>query len=74
MAQPTFLTLWDDERFVTNKANAAGTGRGEIEMTEEPRSLASQELFDGRDEVVIIHNGARYRLRITRQDKLILTK
>lgn len=38
------------------------------------RTLTSSELFDGAAEVVILHNGAQYRLRITRQDKLILTK
>lgn len=38
------------------------------------KTLASSELFAGATEVVIVHNGAQYRLRITRQDKLILTK
>nr|WP_282558830.1 hemin uptake protein HemP [Devosia litorisediminis] len=31
-------------------------------------------MFGGDDEIVVLHNGAPYRLRITRQDKLILTK
>ena len=39
-----------------------------------PRIVTSRELFDGETEVLIVHNGAQYRLRITRQDKLILTK
>lgn len=34
----------------------------------------SRELFRGRDELVIEHDGSRYRLRITRQGKLILNK
>ncbi len=39
-----------------------------------PPRLASTALFrDGR-EVVIVHRGQEYRLRITRADKLILTK
>jgi hemin uptake protein HemP len=38
------------------------------------RTLDSSELFDGQTEVLILHNGEQYRLRITRQDKLILTK
>ena len=38
------------------------------------RTITSGELFDGAGEVVILHNGGQYRLRITRQDKLILTK
>jgi hemin uptake protein HemP len=31
-------------------------------------------LFAGRREAIIVHRGEEYRLRITRQDKLILTK
>ncbi len=34
----------------------------------------SQALFAGHREVLIEHAGHVYRLRITRQDKLILTK
>lgn len=36
--------------------------------------LDTHSLFDGRREVLIVHNGEEYRLRITRQEKLILTK
>jgi hemin uptake protein HemP len=36
--------------------------------------VPAQELFRGRREVVIEHDGARYRLRITRRNKLILQK
>ena len=47
----------------------------------EPRSnvrpaahvVESSELLQGRDEVVIVHNGREYRLRLTRLGKLILT-
>lgn len=49
----------------------AGSGRV-------PAGLApvypSHTLFRGGREVFIEHGGHRYRLRITRQDKLILTK
>lgn len=39
-----------------------------------PRRVDSTALFrDGR-EVVIVHRGQEYRLRLTRSDKLILTK
>lgn len=34
----------------------------------------SEELFSGRREVVIEHDGARYRLLITKAGKLILNK
>lgn len=36
--------------------------------------LRSAELFGTGREVVIEHAGQEYRLRLTRQDKLILTK
>ena len=38
------------------------------------RSVASAELFAGSKEVVIEHEGERYRLRCTSKGKLILTK
>tara|TARA_R110002020_G_scaffold191668_2_gene391499 strand:+ start:530 stop:736 length:207 start_codon:yes stop_codon:yes gene_type:complete len=38
------------------------------------RVITSAELFGGDDEIAVLHNGATYRLRVTRQDKLILTK
>ncbi len=34
----------------------------------------SRDLFRGKQEILIEHAGHAYRLRITRQDKLILTK
>jgi len=34
----------------------------------------SRALFRGKQEIIIEHSGYTYRLRITRQDKLILTK
>lgn len=36
--------------------------------------LAARELFAGRRELWIDHDGVRYRLRITRRNKLILQK
>jgi hemin uptake protein HemP len=36
--------------------------------------VASEELFHGEREVCILHEGERYRLRITRRGKLILQK
>lgn len=44
-----------------------------IEPTLRPR-LHSAELFGTAREVVIDHAGEEYRLRLTRQGKLILTK
>ena len=40
----------------------------------EPRVWTADQLFAGVREVVIDHGGERYRLRITRRGRLILTK
>lgn len=38
------------------------------------RAVSSQALLDGERELVIQHQGGEYHLRLTRNDKLILTK
>jgi hemin uptake protein HemP len=38
------------------------------------RIIASSELFRGAQEIGIEHSGSLYRLKITRQGKLILNK
>lgn len=38
------------------------------------RILESRELFRGESEILIAHDGAIYRMKITRQGKLILNK
>ncbi|MFC6490835.1 hemin uptake protein HemP [Nitratireductor sp. GCM10026969] len=38
------------------------------------RTLSSIDLFRGRREIAIEHAGSLYRLKITRQGKLILNK
>ncbi|MBB4018508.1 hemin uptake protein HemP [Chelatococcus caeni] len=40
----------------------------------EPPAIDVRSLFAGGREVVLLHNGERYHLRITANDKLILTK
>ena len=39
----------------------------------EPRLISSEALLAGRQELVILHNGREYRLRLTQNGKLILT-
>ncbi|HWI79140.1 MAG TPA: hemin uptake protein HemP [Ramlibacter sp.] len=39
-----------------------------------PRAITSSELLRDAREVIIIHRQEEYRLRITKQGKLILTK
>ena len=38
------------------------------------RIVESRELFRGENEILISHDGAIYRMKITRQGKLILNK
>jgi hemin uptake protein HemP len=37
-------------------------------------AIDSARLFQGRQEILIVHEGQDYRLRVTRLNKLILTK
>jgi hemin uptake protein HemP len=46
-----------------------GAPRGEA-----PIRIELAELLGGRREAIIVHNGADYRLRVTANGKLILTK
>ena len=41
---------------------------------EEARTVTSADLLDGARELIILHAGETYRLRITSKDRLILTK
>ena len=41
---------------------------------QQEKVVLSDDILDGRSEIVIDHHGVSYRLRVTRQDKLILTK
>lgn len=38
------------------------------------RRIKSEDLFEGRTEIIILHREEEYRLRITKSKKLILTK
>jgi hemin uptake protein HemP len=56
-------------------ALALGAGAGRVPAPPSPtRVLRSDELLAGATEVLILHGGDAYRLRLTRKDKLILTK
>lgn len=39
-----------------------------------PREIEIESLLHGDREIVLLHNGEQYRLRITANDRLILTK
>ena len=41
--------------------------------TETPARVSSESLLGARGELLILHNGREYRLRLTQNGKLILT-
>ena len=42
-------------------------------LPEEPKRVSSEALLGPRRELLILHNGREYRLRMTQNGKLILT-
>jgi len=61
--------------------NPAPSDRQQLPSTDERESapeliteIAADQIFAGRHEIWITHQGERYRLRITRRGRLILTK
>jgi len=61
----------DDE---PEKKISASTARDDAHQTEPILEVDTRELLGERREATIIHAGERYRLRITSNNKLILTK
>lgn len=63
---------------VTTPARSEAHGRDKVvplrAVPAATRRIESQRLLDGSRELVIEHQGAEYHLRLTRNDKLILTK
>jgi hemin uptake protein HemP len=49
----------------------AGSGPS---LADPPRRVDSEALLQRARELVIVHRGQEYRLRVTKSDKLILTK
>jgi hemin uptake protein HemP len=45
-----------------------------VPVAQEIRTVESADIFRGQSEVIIRHEGAVYRMKITRQGKLILNK
>ena len=50
------------------------TGKAAAGASRSPREIPSDQLFHGAKEVLILHRGEVYRLRKTRNGKLILNK
>lgn len=47
---------------------------GEAPRASPPRRIALDDILEGAREAIIIHDGQDYRLRLTANGKLILTK
>ena len=58
---------------MTNDAKTAPE-KAPQRLAETPAVLESDTLFRGASEIIIRHQGADYRMKITRQGKLILNK
>ena len=67
----------DDEnprkRLLPLSAAAKHSAKQAAERIPTPRRIESRDLFAGRKELVIVHDGRHYHLRITQNGKLILT-
>ena len=61
----------EDKPHDAPRGPAAAARRAQEPAT--PRRIASRELFAGGRELVIVHDGRNYFLRITQNGKLILT-
>jgi hemin uptake protein HemP len=60
-----------------NAKHPRAGGEDRLKSTQQPfgvQSIDSDDIFKGNNEVVIVHAGAAYRLRVTRAGKLILNK
>lgn len=58
----------------TNRPSLPAARPGLTEPASSKRKFSSKQLFDSQNEIVIEHHGDEYRLRITSNGKLILTK
>ena len=55
-------------------ARSAMPAAAEQPTKRSPAQIKADQLFQGQQEILIEHKGETYQLRITRNDKLILTK
>jgi hemin uptake protein HemP len=62
----------DSESRRTTTDDAVSAGGKRIRLYE--NRIDSRDLFAGTREITIVHGGETYRLRLTAQNKLILTK
>jgi hemin uptake protein HemP len=63
-----------NEKSIHDSIHDAESSRPEAQGERFPREFDSAELLRGEKEILIRHAGEVYRLRLTRNDKLILQK
>ncbi len=59
---------------MTRETKTKEQQRADVSAANRIRVLESRELFGGDSEILIRHDDAVYRMKITRQGKLILNK
>ena len=59
---------------MTRRGSDTGAGRTAEAAPDQPLRVPADALFRGRRELIILHNADEYRLRVTSNGKLILTK
>ena len=62
------------DRALLRKPAATNTAKDAVHIAKMMPALNTEQLFDGFREIRLFHSGKEYRLRLTRNDKLILTK
>lgn len=65
-------TPQENDRYLQDRG--AKTSTAERAIAVRGNTLDSKELFSGDREIIIVHGAENYRLRLTSQNKLILTK
>ncbi len=68
MSKSSKIELLETEDKITNYSSTI------LVNSATERVVRSEDLFDSKNEIGIVHQGSMYRLRITRGGKLILNK
>jgi hemin uptake protein HemP len=66
--------LWDKEEPGKREADNQSSTGDERRLTIMNNRIDSRDLFTGTRDIVILHGNDAYHLRLTAQNKLILTK
>ena len=67
------ILMTDDDRANDHRPPASKGAARVPAGVREPRQISSRDLLGGGKELVIVHDGRRYYLRVTQNGKLILT-